>query len=435
MALAPDARSAKAGKGQASPRKWKALGANERAVWGLCQGSAKEPYQTQIDLSEPAFRCSCPSRKFPCKHALGLLFLFVEQEDAFRPGAPPDWVTEWLESRTRRAERAAARSAGSGQAADPKAAARRAAQREARVQQGVEELALWLQDLVRQGLAAAPAQALPFWETPAARLVDAQASGLARLVRALGSLAHSGDGWQEQMLAHSARLYLLLEGYRRREEAPATLQADLRTLVGWAENQNELLQQEGVHDRWLVLGQRVEEESLGGGAGALRVQRIWLWGQTTEQAALILHFAPPGQALDAGFVAGTTLEAVLVYYPSAWPQRALLKERLAAPVALGEMPGSACLLTATAAYAAALAVHPWLEQFPLPLRAVVPIRRNGEWAIRDGEGYVLPLSPRFDRGWELLAISGGHPIDCFGEWDGRTLLPLSALADAHWTIF
>lgn len=34
----------------------------EAAVWGLCQGSGKDPYQTQIDLIGPAFRCSCPSR-------------------------------------------------------------------------------------------------------------------------------------------------------------------------------------------------------------------------------------------------------------------------------------------------------------------------------------------------------------------------------------
>ncbi len=34
----------------------------EAAVCGLCQGSGKNPYQTQIDLIGPAFRCSCPSR-------------------------------------------------------------------------------------------------------------------------------------------------------------------------------------------------------------------------------------------------------------------------------------------------------------------------------------------------------------------------------------
>jgi len=61
-ALAPDKRALKAGKGQAVSRKWSERGIKEATVWGLCQGSGKDPYQTQIDLIGPAFRCSCPSR-------------------------------------------------------------------------------------------------------------------------------------------------------------------------------------------------------------------------------------------------------------------------------------------------------------------------------------------------------------------------------------
>ena len=41
------------------------------------QGSAASPYQTGIDLSEPAFQCTCPSHKFPCKHGLGLFLLLA----------------------------------------------------------------------------------------------------------------------------------------------------------------------------------------------------------------------------------------------------------------------------------------------------------------------------------------------------------------------
>ena len=61
-ALVPDERALKAGKGQVVSRKWSERGMKEAAVWGLCQGSGKDPYQTQIDLIGPAFRCSCPSR-------------------------------------------------------------------------------------------------------------------------------------------------------------------------------------------------------------------------------------------------------------------------------------------------------------------------------------------------------------------------------------
>src|SRR5215813_6655302 len=111
LALAPDAASAKAGQGLVSARKWLSLGADDRTAWGLCQGSGKDPYQTQIDLTEPAFRCSCPSRKFPCKHALGLFLLLAAQSEAFKEKRPPAWVDEWLASRAKRSEQLAEKQA------------------------------------------------------------------------------------------------------------------------------------------------------------------------------------------------------------------------------------------------------------------------------------------------------------------------------------
>ena len=105
LALAPDPASAKAGQGLASPRKWSALGYSERAAWGQCQGSAREPYQTEIDLSEPAFHCSCPSRKFPCKHTIRLFLLFANRPELFSADAKaPDWLTTWLDGRQKRRE-------------------------------------------------------------------------------------------------------------------------------------------------------------------------------------------------------------------------------------------------------------------------------------------------------------------------------------------
>ncbi|HEX3006901.1 MAG TPA: SWIM zinc finger family protein, partial [Bacteroidales bacterium] len=64
IALALDASSAKSGKELAVASKWVLRGASEKALWGHCQGSGKLPYQTQVDLLNIAFKCSCPSRKF-----------------------------------------------------------------------------------------------------------------------------------------------------------------------------------------------------------------------------------------------------------------------------------------------------------------------------------------------------------------------------------
>jgi hypothetical protein len=433
LALAPDPGSVKAGKEQASLRKWTSLGQHERLAWGLCQGSAKEPYQTLIDLSEPAFNCSCTSRKFPCKHALGLFLLLAAQPGSFREMQPPAWGIEWLAARQRKAAKRVQPKEKTSKPPDPVALAKNTAQREAKVAGGVKDLRLWLEDMVRHGLAAAQGQPLRFWETPAARLVDAQAPGLARMVREMASIPPSGEGWQGRLLEHAARLYLLLESYKRLDHLSADIQASLLSLIGWTQSQQKLLEQEGESDLWLVLGQRVEEELLGGSSRtAGRVQWTWLWGQHLQKAALILHFAPPGQPVDTSLVPGTALEAELVFYPGAYPLRALVKARRSPPSRFNDLNTYATIHKGAAHHAAALAANPWLDVFPMVLNKVIPMPINDTWVLCDSEGRYLPVTRRFQLGWQLYAISGGYGLTCFGEWDGSNYLPLSCSAGERW---
>lgn len=432
MALAPDAASAKAGQGLATARKWLALGADERTAWGLCQGSGKNPYQAQIDLTEPAFRCSCPSRKFPCKHGLGLFLLLASSAAAFKEKKPPDWVVEWMASRAKRAEQRAEKQAKDGageKVVDEAAQAKRAASREAKVAAGLGELELWLRDVARGGLAAVQSQQPKFWERTAARLVDAQAPGVARLMREMEGVPASGEGWEGRLLEQLGRLYLLIEGFKRIAELTETTQADVRALIGWTQSQEELLRLEGTRDRWLVLGQRVEEED------RLRVQRVWLWGERSGRAALILHFAHGQQPLDASFVTGSAPEAELVFFPGAYPLRAVVKQRHVAPAPPERISGYAKIIDAHEAFTSAMAANPWLEIFPMPLLNVTPLRRGDAWFVRDAEGRALKVAPRFEFGWTMLALSGGREINVFGEWDGDHLWPLSAFHENRFTKF
>ncbi len=64
LALAPAPASAKAGESLARPSKWVDLGRSECAAWGECANSGAQPYRARVDLAGPAFKCSCPSRKF-----------------------------------------------------------------------------------------------------------------------------------------------------------------------------------------------------------------------------------------------------------------------------------------------------------------------------------------------------------------------------------
>jgi uncharacterized Zn finger protein len=59
----------KAAQSVAKVGKWQSLGRSERVLWGECYGSGVNPYQVRVDLEDAACKCSCPSRKLPCKHA------------------------------------------------------------------------------------------------------------------------------------------------------------------------------------------------------------------------------------------------------------------------------------------------------------------------------------------------------------------------------
>ncbi len=432
LAMAPDPSSAKSGKELATARKWVTLGRDDRSAWGECQGSGSSPYQTSIDLGEPAFRCSCPSRKFPCKHSLGLFLLLVQKVADFGSKPPPSWVTDWLATRDKKLEKKAQKAEEPPAELDPAQArkalerqAKSASERKSKVDSGLEDLDRWLGDLARRGLAATRGEPYSFWEWPAARMVDAQGPGVARLLRELAGIPASGEGWQDRLLERLGRLHLLVEGYRRLETLPTEAQADLRSLIGWTVPQEEVLLGPGVIDRWVVLGQKVEEED------RIRAQRRWLRGESTGRFALVLHFAHATQPLDASLVPGTTFEAELAFFPGAYPLRALIKQRVGPTESLADMTGSDSVQEVFEAYASALAKNPWIERFPVALRGVVPVHQGGSWSVRDPSGDGLPLSPKYARLWTLLALSGGRPIGLFGEWDGDTLNPLGAWANGR----
>jgi hypothetical protein len=429
LALAPDPASAKAGQGLGNPSKWLQLQHDATAVWGQVQGSGKDPYRTQVDLSGPAFHCSCPSRKFPCKHGLGLMLVFAAQPGKVAEAAPPAWVTEWLAKREASAERKAAKAqAAENPDADPEAAARReaaraktAARREDSVRAGMEELQVWLGDTVRHGLAHARQNAARSWDAMGARLVDAKAPGVARLVREMAGLAVATEDWADHLLERLGALHLLVAGHARLEALAAPTAADVRTAIGWTFPETELAKLPAVAGHWQILGQRVEEED------RLRVLRTWLVNQDNRQPALILNFAAPGQALPVVFCVGTVLDADLAFYPSNFPLRATIRAQRGEPAPLREGAGFDHFAEAFEFSAGALAANPWLERLPWFVRGCVPSRVNDRWFLRDQTGAAVALSPSFQQGWTLAAMSGGHPITVFGEWNGHGWLPLSVL--------
>ncbi|HKT38157.1 MAG TPA: SWIM zinc finger family protein, partial [Ktedonobacterales bacterium] len=318
LAAAPDLSAAQAGRKLADPRHWRTLGYSALALWGECQGSAL--YQVRVELASLSVKCSCPSRKFPCKHGIGLMLMAATTPDALTESAPPDWVASWLEKRAARAEATAipkAPTAPKGDGDGAKAAARRIQKREALVRDGLESLDLWMCDLIRNGLGELETQPARFWLDQAKRLVDAQAPGMAGRLRAMSGLVHAGRDWPQRLLDALGEAALLSHAYRQQEAPDPALRADVRSLIGWSLTTDEV-EAAGDHlrDRWLVLGQTIFEDD------HLRTQRTWLLGERSARLALILQFSAGWREFAETFVRGSRFQAELHFWPSAYPLRA-----------------------------------------------------------------------------------------------------------------
>jgi hypothetical protein len=377
-------------------------------------------YRSTVDLSGPAYRCTCPSRKIPCKHVLALLLHWAE--GLVPDGAPPAFAAEWLAGRDQRqAVKRPQRSSGSG---DPEAAARRIRQRAERVGAGLAELDTWLADQIRSGLAGFAGGARAATESMAARLIDAQAPGVASWVRGLSVLVHAGPAWPERLLEELALLRLLVRGHGQRRvldvESPA-LAASVRAHVGYPVAKDTVLAAPGVADTWSVLGHR--DTML----DSLQQRTVWLAGARTERLAVVLSFAGPGQSLDATLVDSTCLEATLHFYPGARPLRALLGER-------GDTRPDLAVVAvrrvehALDEVAAALAADPWTRGHPVVVHGAITQHR-GTWYVVDDLGDALPLADRFDP-WVFVGLGAGRPAPLLLEWAPAGWSPVNVLTSA-----
>jgi hypothetical protein len=442
-ALAPDQAALDAARKLLKPATWPTLACDEAGlVWGEAQGSGATPYRVVVSEVDAGYKCTCPSRKFPCKHSLALMWMRAEGRVAFTSGTPPQWVNDWLSRRRGPSQAAPATDAAqkasiavaasvSEEAADPKAEARAAAQRErtrrdreASILAGLDEFGLWLSDQLEKGIAAFVANAAGACRRMAQRLVDAKASALATRLDSLPARLFS--------LTEAARptaavvelgvFHLIAEAYRRQDALDPALREDVRQMVGWVQTRDALLADfDAVRTagRWHVIATRSEVQP-----DRLRRVETWLWREGEGDGprfALLLDFVPVTVgAASAGFMIGETFEAELVFYASPIPLRALIATQTSPSSANQAMPPlpEAGLAAAWQAYEQALGARPWLGDWPF-LFTGARVRRSGEALFLTDPAdasLALPISP--EQAVSALPLANAGPVNGVGLWDG-----------------
>lgn len=421
LAQAPDDSSLKAAKGLLNLSTWANLGQNNEAIWGECQGSGSKPYLTQMQVADRAFKCTCPSRKFPCKHSIAIALMYTDYAAQFNTVGTPAWVTEWLNSRQERAEKKATKETLestielSAEELQKKASrqTKQQSQKLLRLQDGLDELQLWLVDLIKNGLAHLGQQRKQIKQF-AARMVDAQLPGVAQRLNEIEDIAGLGDEAHLPILRSLGHLQLLIQAYANLAIFSAAEQADILEALG----ANKDVQAEGaVQDDWLVLGVIFTEEN------KLSQRKVWLQGQKTQAFAMLLDYHYGSRNFEPWLMTGQVVQGQISYFLSNQP----LRGKLAMANRISTTQHVAYVLNDVLNQnAKQLAANPWQLKQPWFLRAArVKVDQDEQFSLVI-EDRTLPLNISRIEGWQLLAILGVEAADIFAEFDQTRLTPLSA---------
>ena len=432
VAIAPSAARFAAGEALAVASRWSTLGADARVVWGRCLGSGAEPYDTVVDHFDVAWRCSCPSRSQPCKHALALLVLWIRGE--VPAAVAPAGVAAWASSRARRADAVAAAVADAPAPSDDVAApparddgevrpdtdaSASTSARDDRIERlrgGLIELDRWLDDRLRTGLADPSVARYATWDGLAARLTDARAGALANRIRRLAGVVGTRPDWHEHVLAEIGVLHLLAQAGQRVPDLPGPLADAVAVAAGWQVRQADVLA--GVPDTqsWVVAGRSDTRED------RIEVRRVWLRGVESGRWAVVLSFAAYRQRLDADLVVGTAPHADLHRYPGS-SLRALLGTVHDGGGAGVAAPPASSIADACAELGAALAVEPWADRLAATVLAT-PTVVASRWRLTDCTG-SLAMAAGAPGTAVLLAASAGEPVAVTVEWTTSGVVPLT----------
>lgn len=454
-ALAPDQASLAAARKLIDGKHWplSATAADKSFIWGECHGSGSVPYRACVALGDLGYKCTCPSRKFPCKHSLALMWRYRQHPNEFGESEVPSWVLDW--SSKRRGSKQADQSVNVSAAKDialvlddttgeqpvkdeeraNQAKERNQQQREAAILTGLADFTLWLEDVYERGLLAFLQNCSAACRQAAKRLVDAKAAGLASQLDELATSAMQIPEAHRPRFLHQqlSSLYLLAGAYQNQNRLPETLRHDVRRLIGWNLSREQLLvmqDTERVKGLWQVLAVREYLQNDG-------LRRVETWLELAEAnagrfAVLIDYHHISAGTVAPPFQGGEVLDGSVVYFPSATPLRGVLVDyrRTDIPVAT---VSDVSLADALASRLAMRSQNPWLPNWPLAVaNPKVLADENGQFWLSD-HGTAVPIKHP-DRA-ALLALAGLPITRATLTWGGWRADLLSAdTAYGFWSV-
>ncbi|GAA6167555.1 SWIM zinc finger family protein [Sessilibacter corallicola] len=462
--LAPDQSSLSAAKKLLKKQKWPSVGQSEahKTIWGMCQGSGSKPYYTMADLSNLGYKCTCPSRKFPCKHVLALLWQYSEQLHDFQEQELPQWVLDWHGRRRKTSPSQASTSTSSkstdnsvnksidkiidadhastestateinekSEAQKRKRAESLKAKTDALISAGLEELQQWMEDQLRSGISQFLKDSHSRCRNISARLIDSKASNLGVTLDELPAkiLEYPIEEQPSIVVREFGRLVLLCNAWFTDNN-----DLDARRAIASAEKKDQLLSANtnantdtntnAVSGIWQTIGEQSYTRRDG-----LITQTTWLLNINSSEpqfAKLVDHFpaASGRKMIGAGFK--SCVHGDIVFYPSRVNLRGVLQNYEIIPKPSESLwPATSQRLPTQ--FLTLQSQIPWLDNIPFILAdGRIAVTKEGEywWQSNNLEEHYLLTNNT------ISSVLLGCEIErAFILWDGSRALLLSAVA-------
>lgn len=157
---------------------WKS--GDDTLIFGECMGSGSSNYSCSVDFinpENPVFRCSCPSRQIPCKHALGLMYAYVGGNTFKTADIPGDIIEKRDKAEKRNTKKVE-------ETSTPKKVNKGALEKKIKTQiEGLELLEKIIMDIVRRGLGTVDEKTLDMLEEQGKVLNSQYLPGAQRMLR------------------------------------------------------------------------------------------------------------------------------------------------------------------------------------------------------------------------------------------------------------
>lgn len=288
---------------------------------------------------------------------------------------------------------------------------------------GVDEVIVWLADIVDNGLTSLYNQPQEFWESITKRMVDAQLSGISNKIKHLHRIV--GVESEEYIIDLISEIYLLAKSIKKMDKFSPESQLSFLNSAGYNFTKKQLVHAESINDNWLVLGVIKGEED------RIKFRRTWVQGSKSKFMGLILDYAWGKQEFMNNWQSGRSFIGDVRVYPSSYKMRVLVETHSHTSQLIDSFASYPNIESFLKAYTMALANYPIISRFPVCLKDIIVQIKHGKVYLVDNQLDCLPISCSETGKWSLMSASAGSKIRVFGEYSAQNFDPISIISQGR----